>query len=807
MTEEISTIPNLSDVSVTEIQDDEYQFLNNSIYHIGQYEEFFLWAAENVSNVNCIVKGKNRRKKSVIRSQYTGPKPLIGRDRICELIEDSIKQCNTAREAEAFDGYDHINNIRDRNSRRPKVMADHLISVVMANEDFYQEVGSDFITFSNVQYKGVPTVNFRTLTTNGAEAVHDKLFQLKRDKKENFSKLIWQFDKYFYNLNACYKFSNVNFSIPQKKQIYRYESKKKASAGFIELEPFSSNSDLRSRLIDLSDEFISFTTNMSPKKNQSAGLIVLRLFDALEEIEEIIRDGNIPAEGYFGAVRYVIKRKPEFGIITDFIDFMSSSSKKEVESISKFISKQRIFWSASQMLVLIDRLISTPGINKVKAGSCTQICAIGCDVVGGSFSNLVRRLNLSKGDVESELFEILDSIYEERPHLRHRTYIELDFSKYDSLVSSLMIMVSLTYMNLDPYNVTDDEILENVKNYISDFSVTNNTYKYAFVPFLRVMYLFAGRVPSGSLSTSSLDSVAQIVLRYMHIDEVIEEKFLSEEYELAYELMLVKEYLLVALVYGDDRTESLPTVLYEHVGAHSFGKWLSSSFDWIIKFIIPDIDHGQPLDYYKNSIGEIYFQKIGSFYKMMSFVDSPTFLKTKVARVFVDGNYITTMSYRFTYDIVSKISNSLTAYKHPVTICCALASLAWISGGNLEAYSIVRRVYLRFTHVLGISMSIIRKEMNDFTRECQKDQSLISKYPHSMRTTLVQGLGASFPSWSQIAKRHNINSTLKRKNTYTFQMELDDESTLSLNKNFRPLRHMFTSYSRLKEYYQRVNNK
>lgn len=798
--EEMTKFPNLKDVSVTKMEKKPaYIFMNRNYSYIGNHRDFMLWARIHVGNVTQKVsRTTQRRRKKTSRgltsSVYRGARPLVGIPEGIELLDKAMATCDTAKQVQVYSDYDNIFGVSDRNHPRPKILADVLLTTALVNKDFRHNTGSDFFTFCNGTIKDHPLVNVRALSDVGTPKAAAKLFVLERYNNSKVSDFIFSMDKFFHNIYTDYNIPKKLFSIPNREQAYEFSSKKNASAGFIELEP-NVKEEIRDKVSDYSNGLFTFTTKLTPKKKQAAAIVVDRIYGYIDKAREILERGEYPEEGLMGLFRLIVKKKFELGLLVDFLDFCAEDESFDWQTgILKHKEKQRLYWITPQTLILLDRIISTPGIEVCKGGSDVQICAIGCNVIGGSYANLVRRLRLNPREVEPQLRTIITTIYEKYPDLEQRCYHALDFSKYDSLITSLMVLSASAYLALYPYDVSQGTLEDQLLLYLTSVSASHNSNKITYVPFLRKMFLFFGREPSGNLSTSVLDSIVQMVLRIMFIEHVEEQLLKKKDFINAEKVMLTRLYLLVALIYGDDRTEGIPYSVVDLIGLYSFSDWVSENFNWIVKEISPSRE--DPL-HYRDSIGDIYFHSCGDFFKFVDRVDSPVFLKTKTARVYVDGVYLKTMPYRETYDIVAKMTNSISALDSPITIACAYSSLAWISGGNLEAYSIVKANYLKFMKHLGETAYSVSQEMSLFQERVNLDPSLVDSLSHSMRKVFLEGVCGSFPSWSRIASCHNIENKLSKKQPIDFAEKIAGSFSFKASQTFFSLEQFNQDFSKL----------
>jgi hypothetical protein len=780
-----TTIPRVRDVFITPQLEGKNMYTNGDYQYVGRHPDFLLYIIQNTKKIPVgSVKGNNRRTRMKYkRIPLESAISVVGFNLISAILQRAvIETCDTAHRIQYSEGRDPIFDMKDMTYKRPFALPGIYANGLLVDADFRKQTGGIFLPYGLGHKNGVPVVNPAGISNDGKAAATAKLFSLSLHNTGDSVEFIMQWDKYMNQIFYHYDISSVSFELPSEGQVFDDEKHRRTSAGWLDLEPVQGAGILR-KIEALENDFVNITTRVSPLKSESAGLAVSRIFKALRAAQAIFSEGGVPASGLFGPNRLVTKFKSEIQYLANFFDYADSMEGWDAAS-TKYLSKLRIFWSDSQIKVLIDRLVLSADF--VKGGFDNQVCAIGVSVSDNTFLNLFDRLRLGPKAFPRKLSKLIQKVLRERPHLRKRIYSELDYSKYDSLISHLHILVSSAYLALGA-QVADSDFDQKLMEWLASVAATNNAYKFAYLPFLQACFYFIGRVPSGSLTTSVLDSIIQMILRSMFMDEVIDD-YLSlpeEEFDIErYKDLVYSRWLLIqALIYGDDRTEGCPDIVYDVLGLHPYAEWVQSKFGWLVKFIKPDVTNGDPRDLFPDSIGTVWFETVGDYVLKVDEILSPTFIKTRSVRVYLDTKYLGIFPYRDTEDIVPKAFNSLSAMTHPIKYLCCLASLGFLSVGNLEAYSIIRKLFYNYLRLCSRTMNNVMSEMSAMQSAFNRDPAVFRNMPNSMRGILMLNLCGDFPSWNSLRRRYRAPKFLEKYNPQSYLDQMSEVGKVHMEYN------------------------
>jgi hypothetical protein len=369
------------------------------------------------------------------------------------------------------------------------------------------------------------------------------------------------------------------------------------------------------------------------------------------------------------------------------------------EQIDEANDKVRLFYMSSIMDYLLSLLCYKPISETVR----WYESAIGVKVEGGGLQRIWKLL--SNDNWTDRQQEIIDKWkLRENIDLTDSVWGQGDWKRYDQTLLSIILIFVAFYAK--PFFVwsEDSGISPEVMKVLYDQFVVSVVQKVMFM-YAHGTYEAFGCMFSGKFITSIGDTIYQMLLKHLYLMELL------KKYETSELLMdIIEGNFVIFFFYGDDHIGRWPRIMSRFYLTHD-----SSLLRDFIEFCCREFGMTHKESEFKvfdNLYGEHYFTLDQDVFveDLGEKVDGPVFLRNNVSRIYVrssnqdDYVYIADLPYRPTRDFASKLLFTVKSSGNLKTAVMSMTSIARLTSGNLEAYSMIECMYRKVAPLLVKSL-------------------------------------------------------------------------------------------------------
>jgi len=364
------------------------------------------------------------------------------------------------------------------------------------------------------------------------------------------------------------------------------------------------------------------------------------------------------------------------------LDFVNKSMT--FEEYESYLNKTRIFYIGGVMTFIFQKLLFRDLPKKL----CGYRFGIGMKVEAGGIQKLA---SIMTGDVDSPLHQVWkDAVEEARAYgvdLSKRKYAQGDLKKMDQTILAMFLCAfatfQYTFVKRDEDNMTQESW-----DYIYHKTVMDIVLKCCNMYGFNAMMMIWGTMFSGAFVTSQGDSFILDIVWEMYLNRLVT----------AYPgnpilLIIMKAQMNQFAVFGDDHNAGYPEYMDDNFKLYDDSENMMMDFCNFFSRELGLIAKTEELKIFDSFYAFREFITIGDgIYKLVSEVPGPVFIRNSASVTMLDGVVVGIYPYQETFHLISKMKG-LVATQSATMAICLVTSLARLSSGNLEAYSMFSIIY------------------------------------------------------------------------------------------------------------------